>query len=60
MKPGFAEAGKKGFQSRNLLLIFFLQLQTGAKYGLFGEQHALYGAASESSNYRSGSATRNR
>ena len=44
MKPGFAEAGKKGFQSRNPFNPFSYNYKPGAKYGAGAA--AVYGAAS--------------
>jgi len=44
MKPGFAEAGKKGFQSRNPFNPFSYSYKPGAKYGAGAA--AAYGAAS--------------
>lgn len=44
MKPGFAEAGKKGFQSRNPFNPFSYNYKPGAKYGAGAA--AAYGAAS--------------
>jgi hypothetical protein len=44
MKPGFAEAGTKGFQSRNPFNPFSYNYKPGAKYGAGAA--AVYGAAS--------------